>query len=60
MAIEHFMLNFQHTIRKIKVDLICGREASETEFTEYLDNFDKNNIKDIKGLDELFIADIII
>ena len=41
------MLNFQHTIRKIKVDLICGREASETEFTEYLDNFDKNNIKEV-------------
>jgi hypothetical protein len=40
--------------------LICGREASEDEFTEYLDSFDKNNIKEIKGLDELFIADIII
>ena len=40
--------------------MICGREACENEFTEYLDTFDKANIKEIKGLDELFLADIII
>ena len=46
-------------IKKMKIDAIMNRIADENQFTEYL-NFAKNfEIKDIKYIDHLFLAQLI-
>jgi hypothetical protein len=57
--IDHSILNLEPMIRKMKIDVIMNRIADENHYTEYL-NFTKNfEIKDIKYIDHLFLAQLL-
>lgn len=57
--LDHSILNFEPMIKKMKIDVMQGRIADENNFTEYI-NFTKNYaIKDIKYIDNLFLAQLV-
>ena len=56
--IEHYFINFQPFIRKIKIQKLMNRKASKLKGTSYLKKFD-DNPRYINAITDLFLADMM-
>lgn len=56
--VEHSFMNFVPLITKIKVDLLMGRESSESQYTDYLSRYENMTPQELDYIDDLFLADL--
>lgn len=58
VEIEHAFINFIPMINKIKIDLLCKREASSLSYTQYLARINQT-AQEFDNIDDLFLAGLL-